>query len=65
MEAQNKDYNVNVIHSVWHRLKKGYIESRDLDPKKTSKVVPVLRATPNPSQAAPAAPATRAVINTG
>jgi len=34
MEAQNKDYNVNVIRSVWHRLKKGHIEIRDLEPKK-------------------------------
>jgi hypothetical protein len=37
MEAQNKDYNVNVIQSVWHRLKKGHIEIRDLDPKKDVK----------------------------
>ena len=34
MEAQNKDYNVRVIRSVWHRLKKGHIEIRDLEPKK-------------------------------
>jgi hypothetical protein len=34
MEAQNKDYNVNVIRSVWRRVKKGHIEIRDLDPKK-------------------------------
>jgi hypothetical protein len=34
MEAQNKDYNVNVIRSVWRRLKKGHIEIRDLQPVK-------------------------------
>jgi hypothetical protein len=37
MEAQNKDYNVNVIRSVWRRVKKGHIEIRDLDPKKDVK----------------------------
>jgi hypothetical protein len=37
MEAQNKDYNVNVIRSVWHRLKKGHIEIRNLEPKKDVK----------------------------
>jgi len=37
MEAQNKDYNVTVIHSVWRRLKKGHIEIRDLVPKKDVK----------------------------
>jgi hypothetical protein len=37
MEAQNKDYNVNVIRSVWRRLKKGHIEIRDLVPKKDVK----------------------------
>jgi hypothetical protein len=37
MEAQNKDYNVNVIRSVWRRLKKGHIEIRDLQPVKDVK----------------------------
>jgi hypothetical protein len=37
MEAQGKDYNVNVIRSVWRRLKKGHIEIRDLEPKKDVK----------------------------
>jgi hypothetical protein len=37
MDAQNKDYNVNVIQSVWRRLNKGHIEIRDLDPKKDVK----------------------------
>jgi len=37
MEAESKDYNVNVIRSVWHRMKKGHIEIRDLDPKKDVK----------------------------
>ena len=37
MEAQNKDYNVNVIRAVWRRVKKGHIEIRDLDPKKDVK----------------------------
>ena len=37
MEAQNKDYNVNVIRSVWRQLKKGHIEVRDLKPVKDIK----------------------------
>jgi hypothetical protein len=37
MEAQNKDYNVNVIRSAWRRLKKGHIEIRNLEPKKDVK----------------------------
>jgi hypothetical protein len=37
MEAQNKDYNVNVIRSVWRQLKKRHIEIRDLDSKKDVK----------------------------
>jgi hypothetical protein len=37
MEAQNKDYNVNVIRSVWRRLKKGHIKIRDLEPEKDVK----------------------------
>jgi len=37
MEAQNKDYNVYVVRSVWRRLKKGHIEIHDLDPKKDVK----------------------------
>jgi hypothetical protein len=37
MGAQNKDYNVNVIRSVWHRMKKGHIKVRDLQPRKDVK----------------------------
>jgi hypothetical protein len=37
MEAQDKDYNVNVIRSAWHRLKKGHIKIRDLQPGKDVK----------------------------
>jgi hypothetical protein len=37
MEAQNKDLNVNVIRSVWHRMKKGHIKVRDLQPTKDVK----------------------------
>jgi hypothetical protein len=37
MEAQDKDYNVNVIRSAWHRLKKGHIKIRDLQPGKNIK----------------------------
>jgi hypothetical protein len=37
MEAQNKDYNVNVIRSVWGRVNKRHIEIRDLEPKKDVK----------------------------
>jgi hypothetical protein len=37
MEAQNKDLNINVIRSVWHRMKKGRINVRDLQPRKDVK----------------------------
>ena len=37
MEAQNKDYNVNVVRSVWRRMKKGHIKVRDLQPQKDVK----------------------------
>jgi hypothetical protein len=37
MEAQNKDYNVNVIRSVLRRLNKGHIEIRDLQSVKDIK----------------------------
>ena len=37
MEAQNKDLNINVIQSVWHRVKKGHIKVRDLQPRKDVK----------------------------
>jgi hypothetical protein len=37
MEAQNKDLNINVIRSVWHRMKKGHIRVRDLQPRKDVK----------------------------
>jgi hypothetical protein len=37
MDGQNKDYNVNVIQSVWRRLKKGHIKIRDLQPEKDVK----------------------------
>jgi hypothetical protein len=37
VEAQNKDPNINVIRSVWRRLKKGHIEVRDLQQKKDVK----------------------------
>ena len=35
MEAEPK--NINVIRSVWHRLKKGHIKVRDLQPEKDIK----------------------------
>jgi hypothetical protein len=35
VEAQNKDYNINVIRSAWRRLKKAKI--RDLQPEKNVK----------------------------
>jgi hypothetical protein len=54
MEAQNRDYNVNVIRSVWHRVKKGHVEIRDLDPKKDVKGGAGVTGNSNPSQAAPA-----------
>jgi len=34
MEAQNKDYNMSVVRSVWRRMKKGHIKVRDLQPEK-------------------------------
>ena len=37
MEAQNKDYNMSVVRSVWRRLKKGHIKVRDLQPEKDVK----------------------------
>jgi hypothetical protein len=37
VEAQNKDPNINVIRSVWRRMKKGHIEVRDLQPRKDVK----------------------------
>jgi len=37
MEAQNKDPNINVIRSVWHRMKKGHIKVRDLQPREDVK----------------------------
>jgi hypothetical protein len=37
MEAQNKDYNMSVVRSVWRRTKKGHIKVRDLQPEKDVK----------------------------
>ena len=37
MEAQNKDYNMGVVRSVWRRMKKGHIKVRDLQPEKDIK----------------------------
>jgi hypothetical protein len=39
VEAQDKDYNINVIRSVWRRTKKGHIAKvcRDLEPVKDVK----------------------------
>jgi len=37
MEAQNKDYNMSVVRSVWRRMKKGHIKVRDLQPQKDVK----------------------------
>jgi hypothetical protein len=37
MEAQNKDYNMNVVRSIWRRMKKGHIKVRDLQPEKDVK----------------------------
>jgi hypothetical protein len=52
MESENKDYNVNVIRSVWRRLNKGHIEIRDLDPRKDVKGgAGVTRRFQTPSQA--------------
>jgi hypothetical protein len=37
MEAQNKDYNMGVVRSVWRRMKKGHVKVRDLQPEKDVK----------------------------
>jgi hypothetical protein len=37
MEEQTKDANINVIQSVWRRVKKGHIKVRDLQPEKDVK----------------------------
>jgi hypothetical protein len=37
MEAQNKDYNMSVVRSVWRRMKKGHIKVCDLQPEKDVK----------------------------
>jgi len=37
VEAQNKDPNINLIQSVWRRMKKGHIKVRDLQPRKDVK----------------------------
>ena len=37
MEEQTKDSNINVIESVWRRVKKGHIKVRDLQPVKDVK----------------------------
>jgi hypothetical protein len=37
METENKDININVIQSVWRRVKKGHIKVRDLQPIKDIK----------------------------
>ena len=37
MEEQSKDLNINVIRSAWHRMKKGHIKVRDLQPRKDVK----------------------------
>ncbi len=37
MEEQSKDLNINVIRSAWHRMKKGHIKVRDLQPEKDVK----------------------------
>ena len=66
MEAQNKDYNVNVIRSVWHRLKKGHIEIRDLNPKRDVKGGAGVTGNSKPVTGGDgSALATRGVINTG
>ena len=64
MEAQNNDYNVNVIRSVWRRLKKGHIEIRDLDPKKDVKGGAGITGSSKTSQAQ-AVSATKAVTKPG
>jgi hypothetical protein len=37
MEEQTKDSNINVIQSVWRRMKKGHLKVRDLQPEKDVK----------------------------
>jgi hypothetical protein len=37
VEAQDKDYNINVIRSVWRQTKKGHIKVRDQQPEKEVK----------------------------
>jgi len=37
METENKDININVIQSVWRRVRKGHIKLRDLQPIKDVK----------------------------
>jgi hypothetical protein len=37
VEAEDKDYNINVIRSVWRRTKKGHSKVRDLQPEKDVK----------------------------
>lgn len=37
METENRDININVIQSVWRRVKKGHIKVRDLQPIKDVK----------------------------
>src|SRR5207244_11000831 len=34
---QDKDVNMNVVRSVWKRMKKGHIKARDLQPQKDVK----------------------------
>jgi len=60
MEAQNKDYNVNVIRSVWRRVKKRHIEILDLEPKGDVKGGAGVPGSSKTSQAQ-TAPATKAV----
>ena len=37
VEAQNKDPNINVVRSVWRRMKEGHVNVRDLPPEKDVK----------------------------
>jgi hypothetical protein len=55
--------NIEVIRSLWRRVKKG-VKVRDLKPVKDVKGAAVLRANPNPSQAAlaPRTPQARGVM---
>jgi len=36
-ETEHKDVNIKVMQSVWHRMKKGHIKVRDLQPVKDVK----------------------------